>query len=252
MSTHEEFTDRPDFMKALGLLPPYSVADVEQAYAEKLARLPTDGNEAEPTREALQSAYGSALDFARFRESRRNWMGGHIERYSVRQATINRIVDLGDSYVLQDADRYLWAYGQDFAEIMRQLVKVELSGPGVSDADLDCLADERLGTEIVVLVLRDSAITDAGLSRIRHLKKLRCLDLLNTRVSNKSFETLCSLSHLEWLQLRGTRVGFWSRRRLRSRMPRLEIAEDEQSTAPAVYEAAYEYAQLTERIAALQ
>lgn len=252
MSAHDDFADRPDFMKALGLLPPYSVSDVEQAYAEKLSRLPKDGNDAEQTQDALQSAYGSALDFARFRESRRNWMGVHIERYTARQAAINRIVDLGGSYVLQDADRYLWAYGQDFAEIMRQLVRVELNGAAVSDGELDCLADERLASEIVVLVLRNSAVTDVGLSRIRHLKKLRCLDVLNTRVSNKSFKTFCSLPHLEWVQLHGTRVGLWTRRRLRGRLPRLAIAEDEQSTAPAVYESAYEYAQLTERIAALQ
>ena len=252
MPGHDEvLTDRPDFMKALGLLPPYSVADVENAYVEQVRLLQIDSDPDEQTRHELRAAYESALDFARFRESRRNWIGGHIDSYVARQATIERITELGGSYVLQEASRYLWSYGEDFAEIMCKLVQVDLTGPQISNSALDCLGDEQLASEVMVLVLRDSQITDAGIGSISHLQKLRCLDLRNTSISNKSFEPLCSFPHLRWLQLHGTKMGFWTLRRLRRRNPGLEIAANELAAPPPVYEAAYEHAHLMERIAGL-
>jgi hypothetical protein len=161
----------------------------------------------------------------------------------------DRILEAGGRFLLQDESRYLWLYGPDFAEIMRQLVYVELTGPGITDASLDALSDEQIAYEVVVLELRGSAISDAGLSQLSHLQRLRCLDLANTAITGKSLETLCSFPHLEWIQVHGTRVGFWTRRRLRSRTG-LEIAATGQ-TPPPVYEIAYEHPQLTERIAEL-
>lgn len=251
MPEQEGVENRPEFMRALGLLPPYAIEDVESAYAEKLARLQQEGTSGELAKNSLRAAYDSALDFARFRESRRGWMGEHIERYTARQAVTERILEAGGRFVLQDEGRYLWLYGPDFAQIMRQLVYVELAGPGVTDASLDILSDEQIANEIVVLELRGSAISDAGLLGIGHLQRLRCLDLAKTAITGKSFQTLCSFRHLEWIQLHGTGIGFWTRRRLRSRTG-LEIAETEEALPPPVYEIAYEHAHLTERIAELQ
>lgn len=251
MPDHESLENRPEFMKVLGLLPPYAVEDVDTAYSEKLDRLQQEGTSGELARTALKAAYDSALDFARFRESRRGWMGDHIARYTARQAVTDQILESGGRFILQDASRYLWLYGPDFAEIMRQLVFVELTGPGITDASLAALSDEQVGYEIVVLTLRDSAISDAGIADISHLQRLRCLDLGNTPITGKSFRTLCSFPHLEWIQLHGTGIGFWTRHRLRSRTG-LEIADEAQTLPPPVYEVAYEYAHLTERIAGLQ
>lgn len=250
MSTPSALTDRPDFMKVLGLLPPYSDRDVEAAYSEKLTSLELDAGPRQ--RHALEHAHEQALDFTRFRESRRKWAGRHVERYTAREAIIERIRKLGGTYLLHNVERYLWAYGEDFAEIMRQLVRVELIGPAITDAVLDCLNDEGVASEIVVLVLRNSTVTDAGLSRLAHLKRLRCLDLRNTAISNRSLKTLSGFTHLEWLQLHGTRIGFWTRRRLRGRNPHLHIAAGELDQAPPVYDATYEHVHVTERIAALQ
>lgn len=176
----------------------------------------------------------------------------HVERYTAREATVDRIRELGGTCVLQDTERYLWAYGSDFTEIMRQLVRVELTGPAITDAVLDCLADEGVASEVVVLVLQDSAVTDAGLSRLGHLQRLRCLDLHDTAISNRSLKPLSGFTHLEWLQLHGTGIGFWTRRRLCRRNPHLQLAAGELDEAPPVYDATYEHVHVTERIAALQ
>jgi hypothetical protein len=251
MPDHEGFENRPEVMKVLGLLPPYAVEDVNTAYEEKLAALQKEGTAGQVARNALRAACESALDFARFRESRRSWIGNHILRYTARQAVADRIREMGGRFVLQDVSRYLWLYGPDFAEIMRQLVYVELTGSGITDASLDVFSDEQVAHEIVMLELRGSAISDVGLSKISHLQRIRCLDLANTPITGKSFQTLCSFPHLEWVRLHGTRIGFWTKFRLRSRLG-LQIADEQQTLPPTVYEAAYEYAQIVDRIAELQ
>jgi hypothetical protein len=207
---------------------------------------------ARPFPEVTHPSVSASNCFAHFRASRRKWVSRHIERYTSRQEVIDRITELGGTYVLQDARRYLWSYGQDFAEIMRQLVRVELPGPKVADSTLDGIDANGVAGEVVVLVLKNSAVSDAGLLNLRHCKRLRCLDLRNTTVSNRSVETLNGLPRLESLQLHGTRVGFWARRRLRRANPQLQLAGDEYAEAPAVYDAAYEHAHVTDRIAALQ
>ena len=62
--------DRPDFMVALGLLPPYSPADVKQAYFEKVKTAHPDkgGNVADFLK--LQEAFRQATEYVEFRKSR--------------------------------------------------------------------------------------------------------------------------------------------------------------------------------------
>lgn len=244
---------RPAYMEVLRLLPPYTVADVSSAYKELAKRLhPDAGGDAEDFK-ALRAAYEQALDHARFQESRRAWLGDRIERYQQRQELVSRIEAAGGACTLQPADSYLYEYGEDFAEILRKLSSVRMTGGDVSDSALAWLQDENPALpEIRLLDLGGSQVTDSGLERIAALPGLRCADLRQSRVSAEAFDHLSSLPELEWVHVGGTQVGALARRRLRRRFPRLTIATRSHEGAPPADGPAYEHLRLQRRLEELE
>ena len=72
-------TPRPDFMVALGLLPPISKDDVEQAYRQlALKAHPDHGGHIDDFR-TLQSAYERAKEHIEFQTDKRQWIAARIE-----------------------------------------------------------------------------------------------------------------------------------------------------------------------------
>lgn len=74
---------------------------------------------------------------------------------------------------------------------------------GVADVDYSTLADE---PDVVVLQIANQDVTDATLAYLKHMHKLRELDLNYTQVSDAGLKVLADLPELKILRLRKTAV----------------------------------------------
>lgn len=239
-------------MELLHLLPPYTVEDVIQSYQERSKQIDSDA-EADPHAvQKLQSAYERALDHARFQESRRQWLGGRIEVFQERQRLVAEIEAASGTISLQSPDSYLYEYGSDFAEVLRKLVGVHLTGSDVTDASLAWLNTPNAAlSEIRLLELSGAQVTSSGLAGIAVLTGLRCLDLRGTDVSATVVDALVSLNSLEWLHVGSTAIGTLSRARLKRKLPRLTIATDANDPIPPADGPEYEHQRLQRRLSDL-
>jgi hypothetical protein len=248
----EVAAQRPSFMELLHLLPPYTVDDVISAYQEQTKQIDKADDSDPLAAQRLQSAYERALDHARFQESRRQWLGGRIEVFQERQRLIADIDAAGGTVTLQPADAYLYEYGADFAEVLRKLVGVYLTGESVIDGLLEWLnTGNACLTEIRVLDLSSSRVTSRGLEGVASLTGLRCLDLRGTDVSANVVDSLTTLHALEWLHVGATAIGALSRQRLKKKLPRLTIATKADEAIPPADGPEYEHLRLQRRLADL-
>lgn len=248
----EAAKQRPSFMELLHLLPPYTVDDVVSAYEQRSKQL-EEAPETDPSVSAkLQSAYERALDHARFQESRRAWLGGRVDVFQDRQQLLAAIEEAGGHSTLQPADSYLYEYGDDFAEILRKLVAVHLTGPLVNDESLSWLATENAALgEIRLLDLSGAKVTDVGLAGLPSLTGLRCLDIRETGAPGSVVDILTTLPSLEWVHVGGTSVGKLASRRLKQGLPRLTIATGADEPIPPADGAEYEHLKLQRRLSEL-
>src|SRR5664279_491413 len=76
------------------------------------------------------------------------------------------------------------------------LVKVDLHGTAVTDADLVFLASL---PELTSLDLRLTKVTDAALAHVKSLRRLQFLNLFRTRITDAGLEKLTNLMQLETL-----------------------------------------------------
>lgn len=253
-SLMEAAKQRPSFMELLHLLPPYTVDDVINAYQARTRQLNAEQGDdpSVATPQQLESAYQRALDHARFQESRRAWLGGRVEVFQQRQQLIAQIEAAGGTVVLQPTDAYIYEYGEDFAEILRKLVAVHLTGAHVTNASLEWLTRENAALgEIRLLDLSGARVTSTGLSALGALTGLRCLDLRNTDVSANFVDAVANLPALEWLHLGGTAIGALSRGRLHRKLPRLTITTQMDEPAPPADGPEYEHQRLQRRLSDL-
>ena len=206
---------RPEFMIKLGLIPPYSVEDVKQAYLEKVkAAHPDHGGDTADFVE-LHKAFEQATKYAEIRKSRMKWIGSQMEHYIAQDAVIQHVKGRGGTVDVEQLDWLEKSFGTDFAQVVEQLTGIHLCGPKITDDDLDYLVMEHsvLGG-LRLLDLSGSRISDGGLRRLGVLSGLKELDLRDTQITGRGLEVLRYLPDLERLSLRGAKVGWFARRRL--------------------------------------
>jgi imidazolonepropionase-like amidohydrolase len=85
----------------------------------------------------------------------------------------------------------------------REVVKVDLHGAKITDADLKLLEHF---TELEWLDLRITQISDEGVSHLAGLRKLKFVNLFRTNLSDKGLADLRGLINLETLLIGGTKV----------------------------------------------
>lgn len=234
-------------MQALGLLPPYSVDDVHRAYRDRAKRAHPDAGGSAEQFAALHDLYERALEFATFSESRRAWMGKRVERYVDRTRLIEDVELHGGTYELRSSETDLDDYGPDFAEMLRELGTVSLTGSKIDDAALAILSGNPAAQEIRLLNLSGSRVTDAGLMSLAELRPI-ALDLRNTAITIAGLRGLPWLSQLDWIHLGRTRVGVWGRWRLRRHLPNLEIVTAMTAEHPDFDSVTYRQWRLTQRL----
>src|SRR5579872_2920574 len=84
-------TDRPEFMAVLGLLPPYTLDDVQKAYKARAREAHPDRGGANADFLRLREAYEQAQDYVKFIEGRRMWLAAQVEPYLQQQQIVAEI-----------------------------------------------------------------------------------------------------------------------------------------------------------------
>jgi hypothetical protein len=89
----------------------------------------------------------------------------------------------------------------------RAIVKIDLHGTVVSDADLRVLDAARKDLKSLrYLDLRLTKISDEGVARLKNLTSLQTLNLFRTQLGDKGLADLRKLTKLETLLIGGTKV----------------------------------------------
>jgi len=213
----------PDYMTALGLSPPSSEEDVEEAYKTKLADLKSQSASPQAIAE-LEKAYEQAKEFDGLQSSRRKWLSRQVERYVDQELFVAEIEGRGGRVETESIEWIKVSFGDDFAQVADTISSIHLQGKEFADADLAWLAEHSaMLSGLHQLHLANSSITDQGLSSLKSFGALKYLDLENTNISSRGLSVLESLPKLRIIRLGGTRLGKLRRWMLRWKYPDLKI-----------------------------
>lgn len=213
----------PEYMTAMGLSPPSSEEDVEEAYKTKLAELKSQPGSDAAIAE-LEKNYDQAKNFDGLQSSRRKWLSRQVERYVNQEIFVAEIEARGGRVDMESIDWIKVSFGEDFAQVADTISGIHLQGEKVGDDDLRWLLDHSaMLSGLHQLHLANSKITDEGLHKIKAFGGLRFLDLENTNVSADGLAVLAELPKLRIIRLGGTRVGAVRRWMLRWKFPDLKI-----------------------------
>lgn len=217
----------PDFLLLLGLAPPITVADVEEAYRVKAQSAhPDQGGSAEEFKQ-LQTAYEQAKEYASFRASRRQWLAGQMDRYIQQQAVVTELENRGAQVEIQQISWLERSFGDGFASVAEKFVGLDMSGPTFGDDDLDYLATSAEALAFVRrLNLSKSNITNGKVHLLSKMRNLSKLDLSHTRAGSNVISLVQRLPDLRELDISGAKVGWWTRLQLRMKYPGLNVRTD--------------------------
>jgi hypothetical protein len=217
--------DRPEFMVYLGLLPPYSLDDVQKAYkARALAVHPDRGGSTADFLE-LQKVYGRAQEYVRFQESRRNWLATQVEPYLRQQVIVAEIERRGGRVEIESLEWMERSFG-DFAALAERLRGIRLRDSSDGDAFVEYLAEnENHLMHLSSLDLAGSAVTNAGLALLPKLRNLSRISLARTAVTGTAIKRLAALQELQWLDMSGIPIGILTRWQLRWVLRNVEIVD---------------------------
>jgi VanZ family protein len=217
--------DRPDFLVRLGLLLPCSVADVEAAYRDRAKQAHPDAGGTTADFIQLHADYEAALQYARFRSSRRGWLAATIERYAAQQEVVAEIERRGGSIETERNEWIARQIGDDFAQVLDTVVGVRLGGPTVGLADVQYLASQQQSLAgLKRLDLSASRIGNTALEYLTRFSTLHELDLSGTFVGNPGVALLREMPALRCVNLAHTFVGWWGILQLRRGRPDLQVA----------------------------
>lgn len=211
---------RPEFMTALGLLPPYSLEDVKQAYLAKVKELHPDRRGDSAAFERIQEAYEQAQLYVIFRGDRRGWIARRVEEYLVTEEVIKRLREYG-AEVETRAVQWLEKSFGDFAELTESIVGVRLDGADNGDEVIGYMVGQhdRL-LKLRSLSLAGCKVSDVWVRQLSVFRSLTNLDLSRTPITWESLHIVEWLPALESINVDGTNIRWWTRRKLQARMRR--------------------------------
>lgn len=215
--------DRPEFMVKLGLLPPYTLEDVDAAYRDKAKAVHPDRNGSAAEFKELREAVECARAHVQIRQGRRQWLANNVDRYVAQEEVCGAIRRRGGQCELEDINWLKQSLG-DFAVVTERLRVIRLRDQADGDALLDYLFRNKPALEYMVhLDLAGSHVTDNGMSLVGGFRGLSHLNLARTHITEAGLKVIPSLPNLQWLNLARTSVGCLARHRLRRACRRLAI-----------------------------
>ncbi|REJ97581.1 MAG: hypothetical protein DWQ35_01575 [Planctomycetota bacterium] len=213
----------PEYMTALGLSPPASEEDVEEAYKTKLAELDAQ-SATEQKKKELKTCYEQARKFDGLQSSRRKWLSKQVERYVEQEMFIAEIESRGGKVETESIDWIKVSFGDDFAQVADSIGGIDFHGATIGDDDLAWLKEhEAKLSGLHKLSLANTEVSNEGLAHLGSFPALRLLDLRNTAISMRGLKVLAKLPKLRVLGLGGTRVGRFGRWRLGMKYPHLNV-----------------------------
>ena len=206
---------RPDFLVTLGLLPPVSKEDVEQAYRQLALKVhPDHGGHIDDFRK-LQSAYERAKEHVEFRTDKRQWIAARIEKYAEAQRAAVELGAMGAVVEFGEAHWLRRSFG-DFADLASNIEEIRYKDSDDADAVIDKMVQERESLRsLQSLDLSRSPVSDSSLLKLRHFPRLVWLNLRGTTAGNGVLELVRNLPAMDQIGLVGTRVGIVTRFKIR-------------------------------------
>jgi hypothetical protein len=212
-------------MVTLGLAPPYAIEDIHQAYREKAKRAHPDRGGSVAEFIAIQQAFERAQAYMEYRTDRRAWIAGKMARYVALEQAIARVSRCGVSVVTLAPAWLQQSYG-DFAQLTETPAIARAENATNGDAIIAALVDDHVALrELESLELPGCRVSDNAVLRLATFPMLRRLDLSRTPVTRRVLALVDELPQLESLDLEGSRVGWWLRRRTAARLRRRAAAE---------------------------
>jgi hypothetical protein len=218
MTNHASHDQRPEFMVALGLLPPYTIEDVKVAYRDKVKLAhPDRGGTVEAFNE-IQTAFERAQAYLEFRGDRRSWIAAKMARYVELQEAVDRLEKLGAKVTTHAPGWLEQSYG-DFAQLTETVENIRLVGPADGDALIrELVASQQAMRELQSLELPKCHVTDDAVLNLGCFQQLKRLDLSHTPVTSRATAIVDELESLLELNIEGTNVGWWARRRTANKL----------------------------------
>jgi hypothetical protein len=213
---------RPKFMVTLGLLPPYTAEDVEQAYLAKVKDLRPPGvnDESAFYFYGVQHAYEQAREYVKFHGDRRGWIAKRMEDYLATQEVIERLKLFGAEVETDQIDWLEKSIG-DFAELTESIVGIRLRGAAnADDVILYMIRQHQRLLGLRWLDLTGSVVSDSSVRQLSVFRRLQKLDLSRTPITWEALHLVEWLPELAELNVEGTGVGWLTRRRLARRLRR--------------------------------
>lgn len=212
--SHTASDVRPDFMVRLGLIPPYSKEDIQQAYHIQAKRVHPDhgGSSAEFCN--LQDAFEKANQYLEFRMDRRNWIAQRVDGYLTTRNVIEKLEWLGAQVTTNAIDWLEQSFG-DFKELTDSILGVRLeSSPDAENLINTMVADSSAFSGMTWLELPNCPLSDKAVSQLVHFQQLQHVDLSKTAITKNGLGFVKQIPGLESLNLRGTHVGWWKQFRI--------------------------------------
>lgn len=215
---------RPDFLVALGLLPPCSPEDVHRAYKARAAVLhPDHGGELADFLK-LQEAYAQAQKYAKTQEGRRKWLASQVEPYVAQQTIIVQIGLHGGRAQIEQLAWMKESFG-DFATLAERLRGIVLHDCAEADELLRTMAEQApYLRHLREIDLTGSLVSDAGIESLCKLRGLERVNLESTLVTEAGIVELAELPELKWVNVGDTPLRWWTRWQLGRNHPRLMLA----------------------------
>jgi len=207
-------------MVVLGLAPPYAVEDVKAAYRDKAKQShPDHGGTAEEFK-ALQEAFDKAQQYLEFRSDRRQWIANQMEDYLLVGEVVERLEEFG-AEVTSDAIDWLKQSFGDFAQLTEVISKVRLVDSADANAMIGYMAQyPKVLGQLTCLELPGCQVSDDAVLQLEAFQQLEHLDISRTPITKQALWIVDTILGLESIDIAGTSIGWWTRRKVRSVMRR--------------------------------
>ncbi len=201
-------------MAFLDLLPPYALEDVKQAYLTKAHSVHPDHGGSTTEFLALQDAYAAAKEYVSYRGDRRQWIATMVERSIRQDQIIDRLRSDGAETSVCLSPSLERSLG-DFAVLMESLLSLSLVNSAAGNQTINLIVEHKeLFQSLTYLNLAGCLLDDAHVRRLRVLTRLTRLDLSRTSITKDSLGVVRAIPALIELNLRGTGVDWWTRRKV--------------------------------------
>ena len=174
---------RPDYMIVLGVAPPYTEEDINQAFRVQAKRVHPDHGGSSREFHALQTAYEKAKQYVEFRADRRQWIAGKMTAYLNTREVIEAMEQLGAQVTSNAVDWLEKSFG-DFAQLTETITAVRLEhSVDADDLILYMVAHRDELGGMTRLELPGCSVSDDAVLQLEAFQQLRHLDLSSTPIT---------------------------------------------------------------------